>query len=134
MTEFKWFFVYCPWLWIWSVLFWFDFVQFSPVPTLFGAFIFTLFNQLFFYRKISRKFFKFFIIVFELILFIVMFCKRIKINIQDLLANSILFFIYLLTLRFYNTNMYQVYAYLLPAQHHKYRDTFFGYPFGNIFR
>jgi hypothetical protein len=117
--AFKKMFVYCNWLLLWSVLFWLDIVSLSPATSLLGGLIFTFIDQIFYYRGITSILFKVLLIIFELLIFIVIFLKKPDVSMYDLFANVGIFFMYNVFLSYNNTTFYQVYAKILPSIHRK---------------
>jgi hypothetical protein len=109
-------YVYCWWLWLWSALFLFDFIHFSPLPTLLIAFIVTFTNLTMNTLYKTPFLLKTFIIFIELTVLILVYLKQLTITINDVLINIAVFFIYTINLWYRGTNFYDVYFKILPKK------------------
>ena len=109
-------YIYCWWLWLWSALFLFDFVTFSPLPSLLLAFIITITNALLIKEDKSPLLLKTFIISIELTVFLLVYLKQSKITKNDVLINIAVFLIYNINLLYRGTNVYDVYFKILPKK------------------
>lgn len=115
-------FIYCHWLWLWSFLFLFNIIKYSPLISLFIAFLFTISNNFF---NPSLKYLNFnlkiIIALFEFLLLIIVYLKKNYITFNDILVNIFLFIIYLLVLKYNNTSFHEIYFVLLPQKAKKHR-------------
>lgn len=102
-------YIYCYWLWIFTLFFLFNLTPYSPLLGLIMALIFTTLNNIFIVK--SKISFKFFIIFFELLLVLLVLNKNTKLNIK---FNIFLFLVYYLILTINNKTFYQIYFVDLP--------------------
>lgn len=115
-------FIYCHWLWLWSLLFLLSIVKYSPLISLILAFLFTIGNNFFNPKlKYFNIYLKFTVAIFEFLLIGIVYYKRNYITFNDILANIALFIIYLLVLNYNNTSFHEIYFVLLPQKAKKHR-------------
>lgn len=110
-------YVYSYWLWLWAVLYFFDFVKYSPLITLFIAFVVTSINL--FFNKVNNDvsmIFKIYLSLLEFILFFIVFIKNSQINMNDIIANLVVLGIYFLILFINNVNVFKIYFVDLPNE------------------
>jgi len=114
--------IYCHWLWIWAILFYFNIIPISPLFSLFFAFILSTANFLF--NRINddiNKYIKITISLFELFILIIIFQKRPYILYKEIPINILIFIIYLIVLYYNNLSLYKVYFDLIPKKLKKYK-------------
>ena len=113
--------IYCYWTWIFTLLFFLNLTPYSPLLSLIGAFIFTVFNNiLFVYGHISLRLF---IIIWEFLLILLVLTKTTRLDIK---FNIMLFFTYYLFLLLNKLSFYEVYFVLMP-KYSNYKTTAKGF-------
>jgi len=108
------FLIFCLWIWILTIAYYFNFIKFSLLYSSFFALLFTIYNTLFVINNNSLMN-KINIILIEVFVLIVNVKKHFFIDkkklilINDIIFNIILFIVYLLFLSLLGTNFYKLY-------------------------
>ena len=115
-------FVFCYWIWLLTLLYYYDFLPLSLLYVSFGALVFTTYHFLLFTNAhISKKLWVFFIEALFFVLNLekhVFIQKKSIISKNDILFNIILFVIYLVYIRHHNLTFYKVYFEILKKKHY----------------
>ena len=114
-------FVFCLWIWILSILYFYNIIKFSPLYLSFFALLFNTYYHLIYKKNYIPIYYKLLIVFFELFVLIVNIYKhfyidkRSLINIKDIIISICIFLIYLLFLKILlNKSFYEYYfVYLL---------------------
>ena len=137
-------FIYCYWVWTWTILYLIGIVKPSPMLSSLSAFIFTIYNQLFSnFKDVYKWDFKIAIISFELFVFSLLFYysgaidfSKMSFNIslffKDIYYNILIFTIYLFILHRNNKTFDTIYFKELPTQVEN-RGSVFNYIHKRIF-
>lgn len=105
-------YIYCVWLWIWALLFYFGIVSFSPLLSLMVASIFTLYNA---YRHKHTTFLlKIILTIVEIGFVLLIINYSDKFTGYDFSINVLLFVIYLEYIWYNNTTFNEIYFELSP--------------------
>lgn len=114
--DYKKLFIFCIWLWIITFLYYFNFINFSPLYLVFFAFIFSIYNGLDCNNNYNSYFNKLSIIYFEFFILLIVIRKHFFIDkkkmllINNIFISFIIFLIYLLFLKItLNRSFYEFY-------------------------
>jgi len=100
--------VYSSWLWVWSVLFLLDFISFSPLISVFIAFITTIFSTSIF-KLTKNSQFNHVANIFHFLFFIIIYLKKKIISKIDIIMNFVIFIAYNIFLLLLGTNINEIY-------------------------
>lgn len=114
-------FIFCLWIWILSILYFYNIIKFSPLYLSFFALLFTSYRSLIYKKNYNSIYYKIWIVFFELFVLIVNIYKHFYIDkksliiIKDIIINILIFLTYLLFLKILlNKSFYEYYfVYLL---------------------
>ena len=112
--------IYCWWLWALSILYYNKQISYSPLISLLGAYIVTIYLTLFRFGHIYHWSKKVAIMTVEtyFIYLVLTFDKKKKLlNTKDILFNLGLFLSYNFLLYINNFNIFQIYLELVPQEH-----------------
>lgn len=112
--------IYCWWLWMISILYYNKVISYSPLISLIGAYIVTIYLSLYRFSNIYHWSKQLAIMVVEtsFIYLVVSFNRKRKIlNIKDILFNTVLFLSYNFFLHVNGYNIFQIYLKLVPNEH-----------------
>ena len=104
--------IYCYWLWIISILFYFNIIPYSPLISLIISFSITFIYNLFFTTNVPLNR-RIFIIILEFFFVYIVFSKTKKL---DIIPNIVLFYIYNLYLFINNKNVINIYVNIFPIK------------------
>ena len=113
-------YIFCYWIWLWALLFLFNIIKQSPLPSSIGALIFTTWAM--FFSPWNKKFpldFGIFMVVFEIFVVAIVAYKiknPIKGFFKDLYTNIIVFIVYLGYLFTENKSFIDIYSKEVPNQ------------------
>ena len=108
-------YIYCYWLWIWAILYYFNITKISPFITLIISTTFTIYNVLIGPRgKVAPLSLRIAISIIELFFLILIGYKSNKISIKDIIYNILVFIIYLMYIKYNNLGFFEIYFKLLP--------------------
>ena len=113
-------YIFCYWIWLWTILYAVNIIKQSPLPSSIGALIFTTWNV--FLSPWSKKFkldFSIFIVSLEILVVALLAYKLknpVKGFFRDLYTNIIVFIIYLGYIFTQNKTFYQIYFVDIPNQ------------------
>ena len=113
-------YIFCYWIWLWTILYAVNIIKQSPLPASIGALIFTTWNV--FLSPWSKKFkldFSIFIVSLEILVVALVAYKLknpVKGFLRDLYTNIIVFIIYLGYIFTQNKTFYQIYFVDIPNQ------------------
>jgi hypothetical protein len=114
--EYKLLFIFCLWLWILSLLYYFNYIKFSPLYLVFFAFIFTSYREIILNNNYHPFFMKLSILIIELFILLMVIRKHFFIDkkkiihINNIFISLFIFFIYLLFLKItLNKTFYEYY-------------------------
>lgn len=138
------YFIYCYWVWTWTILYLIGFAKPSPMLSSLITFLFTFYNQFFSsYRDIYNLDFKITIVLLELFVFLLLFYfsgalnfSTMKFNIdaffKDIYFNILIFGIYLFVLYRNNKTFHNIYFEDIPKQMEN-RGSLFNYIYKRFF-
>ena len=114
-------FIFCLWIWILSILYFYNIIKFSPLYLSFFALLFTTYYSLIYKKNYNSIYYKLWIVFFETFVLIVNIYKHFYIDkrsliiIKDIIISILIFLIYLLFLKILlNKSFYEYYfVYLL---------------------
>lgn len=114
------YFIYCHWVWLWTILFSINLVKYSPLPSAIGALLYgikcliqNIDNQIFKYKFIFTALFCD-ISILSILLYKLK--NPAKSFVDDLIINIIVFIVYLLFLYFNNETFATIYYDKIPNQ------------------
>lgn len=113
-------YIFCYWIWLWTILFLFNITKYSPLPASIGALIYTAWSV--FFSSWSKKFppnFKYFITLLELIVVLSLLYKvkkPIKSFFDNLYVNILVFIVYLGYIFTQNKTFTEIYFHDVPNQ------------------
>lgn len=137
-------FIYCYWVWAWTILYLIGFAKVSPMLSAFITFVFTTYNQFFSsYKDVYKLDFKITIVLIELFVFLLLFYVtgafdfstmkfRVDVFFKDIYYNILIFSIYLFVLYRNDKTFYTVYFEDIPKQMEN-RGSLFSYMYRRFF-
>ena len=108
------YYIYCFWVWIFSLLFYFNIINYSTLFSLILGFIFTFYHNIFYYKSSDLQG-RIFIIIFEFVILFLVYKKSKKL---DILYNLFLFLVYNIFLKLNNKNITNLYFNELNDKQH----------------
>jgi hypothetical protein len=104
------------WIWILSILYFYNIIKFSPLYLSFFALLFTIYHSLIYKKNYNHIYYKLLIVFFEIFVLLVNAYKHFYIDkkklliIKDMIINTFIFLIYLLFLKIVlNKSFYEYY-------------------------
>lgn len=110
-----WSFIYCHWLWLWTILYYLNIIDISPLISLILAFLVTTYNLVINTKnKNINIWIKIIIILMEFVVLYMVISKSTKNTKYDIMFNIGLLIIYLYYISIYKLDIWTIYLVKIP--------------------